>query len=115
MTEKTDVDSPGAALLDWDDRLQKYRGSSRSNGVAFYLPPKRVDATVEPQPDEDDNCQYLHCYVLLPKDGGMTFAANVIARSHVDEPWLGMVNRNALIVALEPQFFRVQIFGDELE
>jgi hypothetical protein len=51
--------------------------------------------------DEDDNCQYLHCYVLLPKDGGKTFAANVITLSHVEEPWLGMVNRNALIVALE--------------
>jgi hypothetical protein len=38
----------------------------------------------------------------------------VYALSHVEEPWLGMVNRNALIVALEPQFSRVQIFGDEL-
>jgi hypothetical protein len=64
--------------------------------------------------DEDDNGQYLHCYVLLPKDGGKTFAANVIMLSHVEEPWLGMVNRNALIVALEPCFARVQIFGDEL-
>jgi hypothetical protein len=39
MTEKTDADSLGATLLDWDDRLQKYSGSSRSNGVAFYVPP----------------------------------------------------------------------------
>jgi hypothetical protein len=52
--------------------------------------------------------------VLLPKDGGKTFAANVITLSHIEEPWLGMVNRNALIVALEPCFFRVQIFRDEL-
>jgi hypothetical protein len=39
MTEKTDVDSLGAALLDRNDGLQEYRGVSRSNGVAFYVPP----------------------------------------------------------------------------
>jgi hypothetical protein len=38
MTEKTDANSLGAALLDWDDGLQKYRRGARSNGVAFYVP-----------------------------------------------------------------------------
>ena len=38
MTEKTDANSFGAALLDRNDGLQKYRGVCRSNGVAFYLP-----------------------------------------------------------------------------
>jgi hypothetical protein len=40
MVEKA-ADSVGLALLDWDDRLQKYRGSSRSNGVAFCVSPLR--------------------------------------------------------------------------
>jgi hypothetical protein len=35
--ENKDADSLGLALLDWDDRLQKYSGSSRSNGAAFYV------------------------------------------------------------------------------
>jgi hypothetical protein len=38
MTEKTDANSLGAALLDSDDGLQKYRRGPRSNGVAFYVP-----------------------------------------------------------------------------
>jgi hypothetical protein len=38
MTEKTDVNSLGAALLDRNDGLQKYRGGSGSNGVAVYVP-----------------------------------------------------------------------------
>jgi hypothetical protein len=64
--------------------------------------------------DEDDKCQFLHCYVVLPKDGGKTFAANVVTLSHIEEPWFAKVNRQALIVCLEPLFARVQIFGDEL-
>jgi hypothetical protein len=36
MTENTDASSLSAALLDRDDGLQANRGSSRSNGVAFY-------------------------------------------------------------------------------
>jgi hypothetical protein len=39
--ENKDADSLDIALLDWDDRLQKYSGSFRSNGVAFYVPPIR--------------------------------------------------------------------------
>jgi hypothetical protein len=39
MLERRDVDRLCIALLDWDDRLQKYSGNSRSNGVAFYVPP----------------------------------------------------------------------------
>jgi hypothetical protein len=42
MTENTDANGFGLALLDWDDRLQTYRGSSRSNGVAFYVPEIRT-------------------------------------------------------------------------
>src|SRR6516164_772218 len=37
MTEKTDVDSLGAALLDRNDGLQEYRGIPRSIGAAFYV------------------------------------------------------------------------------
>jgi hypothetical protein len=37
--EKTNANSPGAALLDRNDGLQEYRGSSRSIGAAFYVPP----------------------------------------------------------------------------
>jgi hypothetical protein len=64
--------------------------------------------------DEDAGAQYLHCYVVLPCDGGKNFAANVITLSHVDEPFMAQINRNALIVCLEPLFGRVQIFGAEL-
>jgi hypothetical protein len=39
--ENKHADSLGAALLDWDDRLQKYRRGPRSNGLAFYVPPIR--------------------------------------------------------------------------
>jgi hypothetical protein len=41
MTEKIDANSLDAALLDWDDRLQKYSASARSNGVALYVPDLR--------------------------------------------------------------------------
>jgi hypothetical protein len=37
MAEKTDADSLDTALLDRNDGLQEYRGSSRSNGVALYV------------------------------------------------------------------------------
>jgi hypothetical protein len=40
MVEK-DAESTGFALLDRNDGLQKYRGGSRSNGVAFDVPPIR--------------------------------------------------------------------------
>ena len=42
MTENKDVDGFGAALLDWDDRLQEYRGRLRSNGVAFHVHEIRI-------------------------------------------------------------------------
>jgi hypothetical protein len=38
MTEKTNVDSLGFAVLDRDDGLQKYRRGARSNEVAIYVP-----------------------------------------------------------------------------
>jgi hypothetical protein len=38
MTEKTDTDSVGAALLDWDGGLQKYRRGPRSVGVSLHVP-----------------------------------------------------------------------------
>jgi hypothetical protein len=41
MTEKTDASGLGAALLDWHDRLQKYSGGARSNGVSLYVPDLR--------------------------------------------------------------------------
>jgi hypothetical protein len=39
--EKTDANSVGAFMLDRDDGLQTFGGISRSNGVAFYVPPVR--------------------------------------------------------------------------
>jgi hypothetical protein len=37
MTENKHADGFGAALLDWDDKLQEYRGSPRSNEAALYV------------------------------------------------------------------------------
>ena len=36
-----DANSIGFALLDWNDRLQKYYESSPSNEVAIYVPDLR--------------------------------------------------------------------------
>jgi hypothetical protein len=49
MTENTDVNSLGAALLDRDDGLHANRGSSRSNGVAFYVPTTRDGGGIHSQ------------------------------------------------------------------
>jgi hypothetical protein len=38
MTENEHADRISAALLDRNDGLREYRGSPRSNGVAFYVP-----------------------------------------------------------------------------
>jgi hypothetical protein len=52
MTEKTDANSLGAALLDRDDGLQKYRRGPGSNGVAFYvLKYGQEEAAKHPVPD----------------------------------------------------------------
>jgi hypothetical protein len=47
VTENTDADSLGAALLDRNDGLRKYRRGPGSNGIAFYVP----EADKHPVPD----------------------------------------------------------------
>jgi hypothetical protein len=53
MTEKKqDVDGIDPALLDWDDRLQKYRGSSDQTELPFMcLKYGEEEAAKHPVPD----------------------------------------------------------------
>jgi hypothetical protein len=52
--------------------------------------------------------------VALPNRAGDDFVAHLITLAHVEDVLLAQINRNALIMALETHFCRVQIFSSEL-
>jgi hypothetical protein len=64
--------------------------------------------------DEMFGMQMLHCYAVLPKNGGQDFGSITVTLAVADEPFLAQVNRTALICSLEEYFGRVQIFGNAL-
>jgi hypothetical protein len=64
--------------------------------------------------DEIGGELYLQVYVALPNRAGDDFVAHLITLAHVKDVLLAQINRNALIMALETHFGRVQISSSEL-
>jgi hypothetical protein len=64
--------------------------------------------------DEVGGELYRRLYVIPPNRAGDDFVGHRITLAHVQDLLLAELNRTALILALEPLFVRVQIFGGEL-
>ena len=63
--------------------------------------------------DEYAGDRYLQHYTVLPNREGDDFVMNLVTPAYVQDILVAHINRTGLIMELEMDFGRVQVFSDE--